>query len=62
MKWISVEDSTPDDEQTVIVYVDNGDSKYVESYFWSSKYYLKNNITHWMPLPNPPTLENTNAY
>ena len=61
MEWISIQDRLPDDMQEVIVYsVDGG----VESGVYYSEgcfdyYDVSNrsilvNVTHWMPLPNPP--------
>ena len=44
--WISVEDRLPNSEQgTITVYVEG-----------KKKYYIAiDDVTHWMPLPEPPT-------
>ncbi len=59
-KWIDVDDRHPDDYTIVLVY-----GVYYEGYTltmahmadenWFSAYGdLINDVTHWMPLPNPP--------
>lgn len=61
-KWVNVNDRTPDDQQSVIVYAESRMMKrHVTSctYFkgwgkpprWSRR---KKNVTHWMPMPRPP--------
>lgn len=63
MKWISVKDKMPEEDQHVLItdgedvvegWLDTCSDKDVWYY---SDYYQKQDITHWMPLPKPP---NTN--
>ena len=60
-EWISVKDKMPEDGIRVLTYADNSamfvasrdDGWYVDTgeYYYSSPL---TNITHWMPLPEPP--------
>jgi hypothetical protein len=52
-EWISVEDAKPADRTAVIVVMDHGDSKVTDVYYWD-RFWSANNVTHWMPLPEPP--------
>jgi hypothetical protein len=60
-EWISVKDSLPEDEQTVLF----ATNRVVEKGVWSLEleifefeftigYYGLGAVTHWMPLPEPP--------
>lgn len=56
--WISVDDKFPENGQIIIVF----DLDEVEfSEYYGSKFYFVNcgatyvNVTHWQPLPKPPT-------
>ena len=59
-EWISVKDRMPDNDQDVLVYVrlKGRDPVITNSFFmenihrWSGLHRL--NVTHWMPLPEPP--------
>lgn len=65
-RWIPVSERLPEDGVEVL-FVDSGGDIYMGDHvsgvpqwekdngFWSGKFY--NNITHWMPLPEPPTEE-----
>lgn len=59
MKWISVKDKLPNKKQEVICFdgkeVFSG-VEYSEKYgfTWIDLGYTPNDITHWMPLPDPP--------
>ena len=62
MKWISVKDRMPEDGQEVIVYSPDEDVQsgvcYFEDYGFQGDCNLRSilvNITHWMPLPEPPS-------
>ena len=64
MEWISIKDRLPDERDIYLVYSDGqialGDfvleeqiwnvQPYCNSWYWS-----KSMVTHWMPLPEPPT-------
>lgn len=58
--WISVEDRLPEDERHVLAATRNkkGDYNIVKAYYchdlgmWAAG--MNSNVTHWMPLPEPP--------
>jgi hypothetical protein len=59
--WISVEDELPKIGKDVLVLREDGEMQVAHQYneeiarWWSvDGFPLKNNITHWMPLPQPP--------
>ena len=59
-EWVSVEDRLPEKGDLVITVSDHGDTSSLYSeYFEGTRFWSKafNNITHWMPLPSPPTGE-----
>jgi hypothetical protein len=69
-KWISVDDKMPEDFERVIVTDGNGvwEASFNVHFFWHGEECLElrkwtyrnnidqilENITHWMPFPNPP--------
>ena len=61
-KWISVEDRLPEDDQDVLVCVNKNtiDTGYCSFGYdpsvrnWYAYASVSNNVTHWMPLPEPP--------
>lgn len=58
MKWIKVSERLPEDYQRVLFIGDDKNVPYplVElGYFVPSQSKLPEYITHWMPLPEPPT-------
>ena len=66
MEWVKVSDRLPDEDEDVITY--NG--WYVHTATYNGGFYehnlgcdgdsaLVNNVTHWMPLSSPPTIEAT---
>ena len=56
MRWISVKDRLPEDDQTVLVFLnDNCDLMFYEDGLWRGKEYIDWKPTHWMPLPEPPS-------
>lgn len=61
-RWVSVKDRLPDKIGKVLV-VDNGK---VDINSWAGKYegwyYVNKNITHWMPLPEPPKENNNEEF
>jgi hypothetical protein len=61
-EWISVEDKSPEDDQVVLGYCPKQD--FVEMvYYYRNKFQLhgyfqlKVEPTHWMPLPDPPSVQ-----
>ena len=64
-RWISVEERLPDKGVFVVVYYGHFIGNLMDVYMWdgecwrSSTGYLEDaeNITHWMPLPEPPEEE-----
>lgn len=67
MRWISVRDSLPNDQQEVLTYWPEGDQIQVQRYYllyagsgpwwmfgWNNHLLETGAITHWMPLPDPP--------
>jgi len=60
MEWISVKDRLPEMGQLVVVLRNLGDGISIYGTHWNDedlKYMDWNNITHWMPLPSPPTIK-----
>lgn len=64
--WISVEDRLPNEGANVLVYIPfRGSHLHYVSYMESGLWYVPtmygrsslNDITHWMPLPQPPEVE-----
>lgn len=55
-KWISVEDRLPKIKQGVVVYLSyKGFNEHNVSITTYDKYgFNLSNVTHWMPLPEPP--------
>jgi hypothetical protein len=55
MNWISVEDRLPDIDELCLLSMENRITKYR----WVAIGYFHTNydeyVTHWMPLPTPPT-------
>ena len=56
-EWISVKDQLPDDADLVLVYSERSGVRTDYYYNDEWEYYDRNQIeiTHWMPLPEPPT-------
>ena len=64
MKWISVKEKLPKKEGKYLIYTKNltGYKPLEENIFiaifycndWIFKYWEDNDVTHWMPLPEPP--------
>lgn len=59
-EWISVKDRLPEGYKDVLVCFENSSGYHVDITFYSDKldygegWYLTADITHWMPLPEPP--------
>jgi len=59
-EWISVKDRLPEFEQDILICRDLGEARIVQteeyqgSLYWGTSY---NNVTHWMPLPEPPEVK-----
>lgn len=67
-KWISVDERLPEHKQNIMVLNDGvvGMCSYNMTYFFDNIYYgnqetFGHNVTHWMPLPEPPKLDELNA-
>lgn len=63
--WISCSERMPEDNVDVLVYDDgiliaryNADEKYTSGWMESFECYPLTNVTHWMPLPEPPEVTN----
>ncbi len=54
MTWISVDERTPNNYETVLVCFNNGNKPGIDIFTWNDKWYKANKITHWMPLPKAP--------
>lgn len=60
MNWISVKDRLPKGYRDVLVRYKNASGYRIDITFYCDKseygsgWYLPANITHWMPLPEPP--------
>jgi Protein of unknown function (DUF551) len=56
MEWIAVAQSVPKDDRIVLIfhnpYVDLG---FHDDKKWCTEEYIEMDVTHWMPLPEPPT-------
>lgn len=69
MRWISVKDRLPEDRQKILTYWPAGHTPIqVQTFYlqygtsgpwwmfgWHNHLLKDGNITHWMPLPDPPT-------
>lgn len=55
-KWISVKERVPKEDEFVLVNRPKAMKYKIDVVMWSSHYY-SNDVTHWMPLPPPPTTE-----
>lgn len=70
MDWIKIEDQVPEDGQVVITYfeelnnkieistyknlVGTEDEMFGHNMFYNKSGWLTDDVTHWMPLPDPP--------
>jgi len=59
MEWIKVEDRLPEIGVNVFIYESDGMMEIgeynVDSWIESRECILRDDVTHWMPLPEPPT-------
>ena len=54
-EWVSVDDMLPDKPMKCLVYTKRGDCGGYEITYYHQGFYLQySNVTHWMPLPEPP--------
>ena len=54
-EWISVDDRLPDKPMKCLVYTKRGDCGGYEITYYNQGFYLQySNVTHWMPIPQPP--------
>ena len=57
-EWININKETPEDDERCLVHLSNGHiciGFYTSETFWSTGYYVNTlEVTHWMPLPEPP--------
>ena len=59
-KWISVKDRLPESGIDVLVFTDDycAYTAHYDGYWWlSGEPTLSYNVTHWMPLPEPPEVK-----
>jgi hypothetical protein len=64
-RWISVEERLPSEHISVAVYIDEGAGRYwIQTAYLNGgkwripgEFVVDRNITHWMPLPEPPEEE-----
>ena len=59
VEWVSVESRLPDDEQTVLIALDDGEvwTGFVEAdqwFFVSGDPISRSNVEHWATFPEPP--------
>lgn len=63
MKWVSVKERLPDNEQWVLCFMENEEFGKFRVFQWSyidwqwndgNEWYDEEDVTHWMPLPEPP--------
>jgi hypothetical protein len=54
MEWISVKDRLPNIMQGVLVWAHGYSSDYIEIAVYEGNEFTVDNVTHWMPLPEPP--------
>ena len=54
-EWISVKDRLPDKPMKCLVYTKRGECGGYEITYYNQGFNLQySNVTHWMPLPQPP--------
>ena len=54
-EWISVDDRLPDKPMKCLVYTKRGECGGYEITYYNQGFNLQySNVTHWMPLPQPP--------
>jgi len=71
-EWQPIETAPKDDDVLVLIRYSNGYSidianwqeYYPKGFYWASArcvdgLHIRGNVTHWMPLPEPPTLTTT---
>lgn len=66
-QWISTKDRLPEDGKNVLIFTDKNGGAYsfgvvrcnspIGSFWATNGAMLPYNVTHWMPLPTPPTKE-----
>lgn len=61
VKWISVKDDMPVEDENALLYAHYKGYKFIVSGWWSEEDgwmldgdYLCSEVTHWMPQPRPP--------
>jgi hypothetical protein len=56
-EWISVDDSLPKEDQSVLVFTEENDFDVMwhHNSFWRGCFNTTAAVTHWMPLPKPPS-------
>ena len=54
-EWVSVDDRLPDKPMKCLVYTKRGDCCGYDILYYNQGFYSQyDNVTHWMPLPEPP--------
>lgn len=55
-EWIPVAERLPEVGEKVLTFENHGDWESIDSCYWD-RLWKANHVTHWQPLPSPPTGE-----
>ena len=62
-QWVSVEEMLPEEVENVLVFSRHGDVTWIQTAYRIKKHWwqmggpISSYVTHWMPLPEPPKME-----